>query len=315
MAKRKRKQVRPINLRFWLFPIIVAFVIAIPRFIIALDVGWLFKPRFNPQTLPMAQIPVPKSDFSAPHVYPSHIYILDRDSKTVLWNVSGKSRVYPASTTKMMTAMVAMEAYDLNRVITVTQSYPAGQVVGFKPGDKITVDQLLYALLIQSGNDAAEILAENYEGGRSAFVEAMNKKAKEMGLTDTHFTNPSGLDEYGHYSTALDLALLADSAMKKIEFARIVAMENAVITTENNDNYVVKNVNQLIGKVQGVLGVKTGYTVGAGQSLVTLVSRDGHEVIISLLGSLDRFADTQYLIDWVYESFTWVPSDQYIQPK
>ena len=134
-------------------------------------------------------------------------------------------------------------------------------------------------------------------------------------MTSTHFVNPSGLDEYGHYSTASDLARLADVAMNKIEFARIVAMENAVITTENNDSYVVKNVNQLIGKVQGVLGVKTGYTIGAGQSLVTLVNREGHEVIISVLGSDDRFADTQYLIDWIYKNFIWVPSDQYIQAK
>lgn len=313
MAKRKRKQVKPVNLRYWIFPIMVALVIAVPRLFIALDISWIFKPGFTPKILPMSQLPIPKPDFSTPLINPSHLYILDRDSKTVLWNISGKSRVYPASTTKMMTALVAMEAFALDRVITVTQSYPGGQVVGFKPFDKLTVDQLLYALLIQSGNDAAEILAENYEGGRSAFVEAMNNKAKELGLVGTHFTNPSGLDEANHYSTAVDLAILADVAMRKIEFARIVAMENAVITTENNDNYVVKNVNQLIGKVQGVLGVKTGYTVGAGQSLVTLVNRGGHEVIISILGSKDRFADTQNIIDWVYQNFTWVDSSQYIQ--
>ena len=101
--------------------------------------------------------------------------------------------------------------------------------------------------------------------------------------------------------------------MNKSEFAKIVGLENAVITTEDNQNYIVKNVNQLLGKVPGVLGVKTGYTVGAGQSLVTLVNRDGHEVIISLLGSLDRFSDTQKIIDWVYGNFTWVDSSQYIQ--
>ena len=257
--------------------------------------------------------PIPNSNFHNPLVNARHIFIMDRESKTVLWEKGGKDTVFPASTTKMMTALVAMDAYKLDRQIEVTREYPLGQYVGFKQGDRLTVDQLLYALLIQSGNDAAEILAENYSGGRPAFIAAMNQKAQDLKLFKTHFVNPSGLDEYGQQSSAVDLARLADAAMQKHEFAKIVAMENAVITTEGQDQYIVKNVNELLGKVPGVLGVKTGYTVGAGQSLVTLVNRDSHEVILSVLGSDDRFSDTKTLIDWVYENFTWVVPDPHTQ--
>ncbi len=313
MAKRKRIKIKSVNLKWWIFPLITALMISIPKVYSSLDLKWMTGSKFTPFVYESVALPVPVSDFTKPPINPNHIFIIDRTSKTILWDKGSKNRVYPASTTKMMTALIAMEAFDLDTVITVSRSYSEGQVVGFKPFDKLTVDQLLYALLIQSGNDAAEILAENYIGGRTAFIEAMNKKALELGLKNTHFTNPSGLDEYGHYSTALDLAHLADVAMNKSEFAKIVGLENAVITTEDNQNYIVKNVNQLLGKVPGVLGVKTGYTVGAGQSLVTLVNRDGHEVIISLLGSLDRFSDTQKIIDWVYGNFTWVDSSQYIQ--
>src|SRR3989344_5492786 len=253
--------------------------------------------------------PIPNSNFHNPLVNARHIFIMDRESKTVLWEKGSKDTIFPASTTKMMTALVALDAYELDRQIEVTREYPLGQYVGFKQGDRLTVDQLLYALLIQSGNDAAEILAENYSGGRPAFIAAMNQKAQDLKLFKTHFVNPSGLDEYGQQSSAVDLARLADAAMQKHEFAKIVAMENAVITTEGRDQYIVKNVNELLGKVPGVLGVKTGYTVGAGQSLVTLVNRDSHEVILSVLGSDDRFSDTKTLIDWVYENFTWVVPD------
>ena len=164
----------------------------------------------------------------------------------------------------------------------------------------MTVEQLLFALLVQSGNDAAEILAENYPGGRPTFIEAMNTKAAQLNLVHTHFANPTGIDEPGHYSSAADLARLASFALKKPEFARIVSTENTIVS-----NHVLTNVNELLGKVPGVLGVKTGFTDGAGQSLVTLVDRDNHPVILVVLGSLDRFGDSEKLINWVYTNFKW----------
>ena len=235
-----------------------------------------------------------------PQTSARNIFIIDRDSQMVLYQKGADQPVFPASTTKMMTALVALDQYDLGREITVTTSYPEGQNLKLTPGEKLTVNQLLYALLVQSANDAAEVLAENFAGGRAAFISAMNAKAIDLRLTGTHFANPSGLDETGHYSTAADLARLADSALAHPEFAKIVATENAVIAT-----HVLTNVNQLLGKVPGVLGVKTGNTLGAGQSLVTLVDRDSHPVIIVVLGSTDRFGDSEKLISWIYSNFKW----------
>ncbi len=295
----------------------IVLIVAVVIYIVSVyrdgNLAWLRPPKKSLVQVAVSPRPIAKADIVNPRVSARHIFIVDRDSKTVLWEKGGQDIVFPASTTKMMTALVALDAYSLDQQIVVTKSYPLGQYVGFRPGDKLTVDQLLYALLIQSGNDAAEILAENYTGGRAAFIAAMNQKAEDLKLFETRFVNPSGLDEYGQQSSAIDLARLADNAMQKIEFAKIVAMENAVITTEGQDQYIVKNVNELLGIVPGVLGVKTGYTAGAGQSLVTLVNRDGHEVIISLLGSDDRFSDTKKLIDWVYQNFTWVVPDPRIQ--
>ncbi|TSC87816.1 MAG: D-alanyl-D-alanine carboxypeptidase [Microgenomates group bacterium Gr01-1014_16] len=244
--------------------------------------------------------PSPKSkNISPPQVSANHIMILDRDSKQVVYQLAADDPVPPASTTKIMTALVVLDSFPLNQEITVDTSHSDGQVIGFKIGEKLTVEQLLYALLVQSGNDAAEILAQNFTGGRQEFIDAMNTKAADLHLTHTIFANPTGLDEAGHYSSAADLARLADVAMADPEFARIVSTENAVLP----GNHVLTNLNELLGKVPGVLGIKTGFTDNAGQALVTLVDR-GRPLIIVVLKSTDRFLDTQKLIDWSYKNFT-----------
>lgn len=235
-----------------------------------------------------------------PQVSARNIFIMDRNSRLVLYQKSADQKIYPASTTKMMSALVVLDNFDLQKKILVTRSYPIGQNLELQPGEVLTVEQLMYAMLVQSANDAAEILAENFPGGRPAFIDAMNQKAVQIHLDNSHFVNPTGIDEDGHYSTASDLTRLADFALNIPEFSKIVATENAVIAT-----HVVTNVNQLLGKIQGVIGVKTGYTEGAGQSLVTLVDRDSHPVLISLLGSEDRFGDTEKIIDWIYMNFKW----------
>ncbi|KKU29254.1 MAG: serine-type D-Ala-D-Ala carboxypeptidase [Candidatus Amesbacteria bacterium GW2011_GWA2_47_11b] len=235
-----------------------------------------------------------------PTVSAKNIFIIDQASQTVFLQKSADQPVFPASTTKMMTALVVLDNFSLDQPITVTRSYPIGQHVGFRPGETLTVEQLLYATLVQSGNDAAEILAENFPAGRQVFIDLMNVKAAALNLDHTHFANPTGIDESGHYSSAADLARLASFALKNPEFARIVSTENSIVS-----NHILTNVNELLGKIPGVLGVKTGFTDGAGQSLVTLVNRDDHPVIMVVLGSLDRFGDSEKLIDWVYSNFKW----------
>lgn len=249
----------------------------------------------------MSYVRVPVSqNLPPPAVSAKNIFIIDQTSQTVLLQKSADQSVFPASTTKMMTALVTLDNFSLDQTITVTQSYPIGQHVGFKPGETLTVEQLLYALLVQSGNDAAEILAENLPVGRQGFIDLMNTKAATLNLNHTHFVNPTGIDEFGHYSSAADLARLAGAALKNPEFARVVATENTIVAT-----HILTNVNQLLGKIPGVLGVKTGFTDGAGQSLVTLVNRDDHPVIMVVLGSLDRFGDSEKLINWIYTNFHW----------
>lgn len=241
-----------------------------------------------------------------PEISAVHVFIMDRESKMVLYANNADDRIYPASTTKMMTALVASDYYSLDDQLEVTRSYPDGVDIGLQPGEKVTVENLLYAALIQSANDAAEVLAENYSGGRAGFISAMNQKAGELNLRHTYFLNPTGLDQTGHYSSASDLARLADYLMNDPYLQRIVSTENAVVTSVDLSSvHPITNVNQLLGKIPGVMGVKTGFTDLAGESLVTLVDRDGHEVIISLLGSTSRFTDTAGLIEWVYANFSW----------
>jgi D-alanyl-D-alanine carboxypeptidase (penicillin-binding protein 5/6) len=267
----------------------------------------------RPTIPPPLPAPSPVVDHPLPAITARNVFIIDRASRTVLMAKNADEIIYPASTTKMMTAVLAYQYYPLNKTLSVTRSYPEGSNIRLKAGEQVTVENLLYALLVQSANDAAEVLAENFcpskmglGCGREAFIEAMNDKAKNLHMADTHFLNPTGLDEEGHYSSAADLARLADYLLGFPYLAKIVATENAVITSVDHSSYhLLTNVNRLLGNVSGVLGVKTGFTDKAGESLVTLVDRDGHQVIISLLGSSDRFMDTKNLIDWIYSAFTW----------
>lgn len=238
-----------------------------------------------------------------PQVTAKYIFILDRNSGRVLYQKNAGERIYPASTTKMMTALVAYSKFPLDFPISVPQSFNDGQNIHLKPGEQLTVSSLLYALLVQSANDSAEVLAAAYPlSGRSGFVEDMNQLAAQYHLTDTHFLNPTGLDQIGHYSTAADLTRLANHLLDNPYLAGIVSTQNAVISSADySDYYSLSNVNRLLGKIPGVMGIKTGFTDLAGESLITYINQNDHQVIISLLGSNDRFADTEKIIDWLPE--------------
>lgn len=165
----------------------------------------------------------------------------------------------------------------------------------------------MYGLLIHSGNDAAEVIALNYEGGREAFIEAMNEKAKTLNAHSTSFKNPSGLDELDQYTTARDLVNISQVAMKNPSFAKVVAtQEHNVESVDGKLAYHLTNRNELLGKVEGVLGVKTGWTENARENLVTYVERDGKRVMLSILGSQDRFGETEELVEWIFSNYKWV---------
>jgi len=165
-------------------------------------------------------------------------------------------------------------------------------------------------MLLSSGNDAAYALAENYPGGVLGFVSAMNKKAEQLNLTNTHFDNPAGFDSPQHFSSAKDLATITEEALKNPSLVRIFATkETSIVSLDKKYTHQLANLNKLLSQVKGVLGVKTGFTEGAKENLVTCVSRDGHQILTVVLGSNDRFGESTKLIEWTYENFIWQNSN------
>lgn len=243
----------------------------------------------------------------APTLTARGIYIVDLDSMIPLLTKSPDMKLRPASTTKIMTALVALDAFGNNKVLTTKDANGAiGKAIHLKSGEQVTFENMLYGLLLESGNDAAYALAENYPGGYDAMVSAMNMKAKSLGMTDTHFKNVSGVDETGHETTVHDLAILTAEAIKNGQFAQVVGTkEKEIKSLDETVVHKLTNTNELLGAVPGVLGVKTGTTALAGQSLVTLVERNGHRVVLVVLGSQNRFSETKILINWVFQNHEW----------
>lgn len=255
---------------------------------------------------PTAAGPVLTNNVPMPQISAKAAYAFDLSTGTVLLDKNGQEPMLPASTTKMATAMVALEAYQPDEVLTVGKLSVPGQNMGLVEGEKINFLSLLYGLLVSSGNDAAEVLAANYPGGRENFILAMNRLAQNAGFTKTHFVNPTGFDAYLHFSTAKELAFLAEDALRNPLFSQIVATpETTVTSVDGKIKHKLVSTNKLLGKTPGVLGVKTGSTAISGESLVTLIDRDNHKVIISVLDSSDRFGDTEALINWIFSNYRW----------
>ena len=244
--------------------------------------------------------------YPGPEVTANGIVVLDIDADVYLYKRNADELLSPASTTKILTALVALDSYNLDDVVTVKTVMNDGQVIGLVPGERITVENLLFGALIHSGNDAAYALAEHYPGGVDKFVEAMNKKAKELHLDHSTFTNPVGYDDPNHKMTPTDLARLGEAALQNKVIAKMVAIPAITISDVTHTYFhSLKNVNELLGKIPGVGGIKTGWTEEAGENLITLIDRDGHRIIIVVLKSQDRFSDTEKLINWVFGNYQW----------
>lgn len=273
--------------------------------------------------LPEASLfPVPLADTHDPYVSAVSALVIDPDSAVVLFEKNPRTRLLPASTVKIMTALVALDHYAPEDVLTVFGVYDDGQDIGLRPGEKLTAEALLYGLLIASGNDAARVFAQNYPGGETAFVAAMNAKAKALNLADTYFANPTGLDsdEVGplwddhSYTTTLDLARLTGRALVNPLFARVVQTPRHLIADVTGQvSHPLYNLNQLLGKVEGLKGVKTGWTEEAGECLVSYVERSGHGLVVVVLKSADRFGDSARLIEWAYDTHHWLTPEE-LQP-
>ena len=233
--------------------------------------------------------------------------VYDRISKSMIIGKNEDVKSAMASTTKIMTTIVILEKADLNEKVTVSAKAggTGGSRLGLKRGDKASVRDLLYGLMLRSGNDAAVALAEHVGGSVKGFAELMNEKASELGLTNTHFVTPHGLDDANHYTTALELAKLTDYAMDNETFAKIVGTKSTTIYI-NNQSRQINNTNELLGVLNGVVGVKTGFTNNAGRCLVTETKRNNMDIITIVLGAdtkKDRTKDSVNLIEYTFSKY------------
>ncbi|MDD3531875.1 MAG: D-alanyl-D-alanine carboxypeptidase [Candidatus Shapirobacteria bacterium] len=229
--------------------------------------------------------------------------LVDYDSGQVLYQKNIDQPLPVASLTKIMTALVVLEEFSSEAIITVGDSNVQGRTVGLSPGEQFLVSDLLYALLVMSGNDVADILAQNYPGGRSAFIARMNQRARDLQLTNSHFANPHGLDEPNHYSSARDLLALTGYVLKNDQFRKIIKKDNGTICSLGGSGcYQIETTNELLA-FPGILGVKTGYTDQAGGCFIGFWEQDERRFLSVVLGSENRFWETQNLLGWGLVSF------------
>ena len=226
----------------------------------------------------------------------------DLTTNKVLFIKNPNQRLPMASLTKIMTAIVALEHPLSSNQYLVKQQYLVGEdSMGLSSGEILSLDELLYGLVLHSGNDAAETLAGNFPGGRNAFIKAMNEKALSLGLNNTHFTNPTGLEGDGdQYTTAYDLLIETRYALKNFPvFDQVVAtFDHNIYATSLHKAYYLENETNLLTSYPGVMGVKDGYTPQAGLCLVTYLDYKGHKIIAVLLGSDDRRGEMKEILDY-----------------
>ena len=247
--------------------------------------------------------------------------IVERNSGKVIYEKEAQTQNYPASVTKVLTAILAIENCKLDDIATVSQSaissIPREYIVApLKVGEEIKIEDLLYALMLKSANDAAYVLAEHIGGSVEGFADMMNKKAEEIGCKGTHFVNPNGIHNANHYTTAYDLYLISNYAMKNDTFAKIVSTYSYTLPATNkypNKDRVMKNTNEFINPNSGfynknVKGIKTGTTIPAGNCLITNAQENGLDFIMVVLGAQTanaKFAETSKMIGYAFNNYTY----------
>jgi D-alanyl-D-alanine carboxypeptidase (penicillin-binding protein 5/6) len=245
----------------------------------------------------------------APPVVRAHAALLaDEATGQVLYERSSREARAMASTTKVMTALLALEQLDQNQTVVIGSAPPrvGEESVRLRQGERFTVRQLLLGLLVKSANDAAVALADAVDGSEASFVRRMNRKAAEMQLTSTHYVTPYGLDRLGHWTSARDLAHLWEVAMRRADFRALVATREASLPGGPARLRRFANTNELLGSYAWVVGGKTGFTSDAGRCLVASASRGGRRLVAVALGSPDAFADVRALFEYGFDAFNWV---------
>ncbi len=239
---------------------------------------------------------------SAPGISAAAALVLDVDANQTLYALHEHQALPPASTAKLMTALLVLNRLPLTDTVQVSALAAAtgGSTMGLQAGEKLSVHDLLYGLLLPSGNDAAVALAERVGGSQAAFVALMNEQAAQMGLAESHFANPDGEDVPEQTVSAANLVTLARADLSYPEFVRIVATQEADVAGRH-----LVNTNQLLGTYPDADGIKTGTTDEAGECLVASVTRHGHRLLLVLLHSADRYADARALLDYAASGWSW----------
>ncbi|HEY5600549.1 MAG TPA: hypothetical protein VIK81_00495 [Patescibacteria group bacterium] len=263
--------------------------------------------RFLP-FLPPSASDYPQSELGNFFASARAVFVFDPDSNTTTYSRNENLRLPPASTTKLVTGMVTVKNCPLEKIITVSQFNKEGTRMGLVKGERISVENLLYGLLVTSGNDAAGVLAQNCAGdlSKGEFIDQMNQIVETLKLPNTHFTNPSGLDELGHFSSAKDLGLIAAEAIKNPIIAKMVnTISITVRSVDGKQVHQLVNVNKLLAR-EDIYGIKTGKTEAAKENLILLAVWDNRRIISVILGSSDRFGESNSLIDMVYKYTKWL---------
>lgn len=257
-----------------------------------------------------------KDNLKEPSTNSKNIIALDRKSLTVLYEKNAYTEVSMASTTKIMTAIIVLENCDLTETVEFSKEAATvrGSCLEVSTGTKMSMQDVLYGLMMRSGNDCAVAISEHISGSVENFAELMNNKAKELNLSHTHFVTPHGLDDENHYTTAYELAILTDYALKNEKFKEIVNTKTTTISV-NDTPRTISNTNELLGNLEGVYGVKTGFTFNAGRCLVSSCNRNGMDIIVVVLGAdtkNQRTRDSINIINYIYDTFEYVDISDYI---
>jgi D-alanyl-D-alanine carboxypeptidase (penicillin-binding protein 5/6) len=243
---------------------------------------------------------------AAPQTSGQSAILMDGASSRVLWEQNSRQRLPMASTTKIMTAIAALEYGRLDDIVTIPPEASGieGSSIWLSPGEHHTLEDLLYGLMLRSGNDAATAIALHIGGSIEGFAELMNSLARKIGAKDTNFTNPHGLHDDNHYTTAYDLALITAYGMKNPDFETIVSTKYRTIPWEGHEwDRAMKNKNKLLWTYEGANGVKTGYTKKAGRCFVGSSKRDNMQLIAVVLNCGPMFEDSAALLDYGFENY------------
>ena len=256
-------------------------------------------------------VPVKVRDAAPPQIGAVAAIVVDQQSGAVLYAKNEHLDRSPASITKIITAIVALERGKLDDVVKV--SYDATELVdstlmGLYPNDQLTLRDLLYGLMLPSGNDAALAIANHIAGSKRAFAEMMNKRMGDLGLRDSQFVNPHGLDARGHFTSAYDMAMISRYGMRNDTFRQLASARSynvSLVRQGETLRYPIYNLNRLLTSYTGGDGIKVGYTEDAGHTIVGSATRDGHGIIAAVLGSENLWIDTPPLLDYAFKNYSW----------